>query len=135
MISGTSKILSKFGPVDLLTITRMARTIQEKLWNHPGNILLFRIWGSENVFSSFQILRYGRIICFKDDSIFFLYLLKYVGDSWEVSGSRFWQNFHSSRNHLKSIAIWPGTLISHFGIIKTQKNWNIAKTEKNKKNA
>ena len=31
-------------------------------------------------------------------------------------------NFKSSQNHPKSIGIWPGTLISHFGIIKTP-NW------------
>ena len=28
------------------------------------------------------------------------------------------ENFGSSQNHPKSIGIWPGTLISHFGIIK-----------------
>ena len=31
------------------------------------------------------------------------------------------ENFGSSQNHPKSIGIWPGTLISHFGIIKTPK--------------
>ena len=54
---------------------------------------------------------------FEDDYIFFLYFLKYFGDNWEGYGSRFWPNFRSSRNHPKSIGIWPGTLISHFGII------------------
>ena len=53
----------------------------------------------------------------QDDSIFVLHFLKLFGNNWEVSGSRFWQNFRSSRNHPKSIGIWPGTLISHFGIM------------------
>ena len=39
-------MLSKFGPVDLLTITKMAQPIQENLWNHPGNILFMSIWES-----------------------------------------------------------------------------------------
>ena len=43
MISGTSKILSKSGPGDLLIITKMLQKIQEKLWNHPGNILSMSI--------------------------------------------------------------------------------------------
>ena len=39
MISGTSKILSKSGPVALLIITRMLQKIQEELWDHPGKII------------------------------------------------------------------------------------------------
>ena len=35
-------------------------------------------------------------------------------------GSNENQDFGSSRNHLKSIGIGPGTIIIHFGIIKTQ---------------
>ena len=47
----------------------------------------------------------------------FLYSLKHFGNNYEVYGSRFLQNFRSSQNHLKSMAICPGTLINHFGII------------------
>ena len=50
-------------------------------------------------------------------SIIFLYCLKHFCNKSEVYGSKFWPNFRSSRNHPKSIGIWPGTLISHFGII------------------
>ena len=46
MISETSNILSTYGPVDLPTITNMLQQIQEKLWNHPGNVLFMSIWGS-----------------------------------------------------------------------------------------
>ena len=56
---------------------------------------------------------------FKDESIFFLYLLKYVCDTWEGYGSIFWPNVQSSRNHLKSIGKGLGTLIRRFGIIWT----------------
>ena len=66
--------------------------------------------------SKFQILRYENIF-FNDDSIRFLYFLKYSGNNWKVSGSRFWQNVRSPLNHQKNIGIWPGTLINHFGII------------------
>ena len=41
------------------------------------------------------------------------------------------ENFGSSTNHLKSIAICPGTWISHFGIIKIPKYPN--ETLKNKR--
>ena len=50
MISGTSTILSKSGPVDLLIITKMLQRIQEKLWNHPGEILFMSIWDSKKRF-------------------------------------------------------------------------------------
>ena len=63
----------------------------------------------------------GRRIFCKDDSIFFLYSLKYFGDDWEGYVSRFWPNFRSSRNHLKSSAIDQESLISHSGIIQTPK--------------
>ena len=65
-------------------------------------------------FSNFQIWKRK---CFKDVPILSCILLKYFGDSWEVCGSRFGQHFRSSQNHQKNIAIGPGTLISHFGII------------------
>ena len=65
----------------------------------------------------------------------FLYSLKHFGNRQEVHGSRFGQNVRSSKNHLKSIAIDQESLISHFGIIKTQKiPYNIIKnTRKNNK--
>ena len=40
MISETSKIWSKSGPVDLLIITKMLQTIQEQVWEHPGKCYL-----------------------------------------------------------------------------------------------
>ena len=40
MISGTSKIWLKSGPVDFLTITKMLQKIEEQLWNHPGKYYL-----------------------------------------------------------------------------------------------
>ena len=54
MIPGTSKILSKSGLQHLLTITKMLQKIQEKLWNHPGNILSMSIWDIKN-FENFSI--------------------------------------------------------------------------------
>ena len=54
MIPGTSKILSKSGLQHLLTITKMLQKIQEKLWNHPGNILSMSIWDIKN-FEKFLI--------------------------------------------------------------------------------
>ena len=45
--------------------------------------------------------------------------LKYFDDNWKGYGSRFWQNFGSSRNHPKSIGIDQESIFSHFGIIKT----------------
>ena len=55
MIPGTSKILSKSGLQHLLTITKMLQKIQEKLWNHPGNILSMSIWDIKN-FENFRNL-------------------------------------------------------------------------------
>ena len=43
MIPGTSKILSKSGPGDFRIITKMLQQIQEKLWEHLGNILFLSI--------------------------------------------------------------------------------------------
>ena len=63
----------------------------------------------------FQIIRYEEYLL--RTIPYFLYVLKYFCDDWEVSGSRFWQNFRRSQNHLKRIAIWPKTLINRFGII------------------
>ena len=54
MIPGTSKILSKSGLQHLLTITKMLQKIQEKLWNHPGNILSMSILDLKN-FEKFSI--------------------------------------------------------------------------------
>ena len=61
-----------------------------------------------------------KIICLKDVPINFLYCLKSFGDDWEVYGPCF-DKKSKSRNHPKRIGICPGALISHFGIIKTQK--------------
>ena len=44
MISGTSKIWSKPGPVDLPIITKMSQNIQEQLWNPLGKIWFSSIW-------------------------------------------------------------------------------------------
>ena len=44
------------------------------------------------------------------------------------------QNVRSSRNHLKSIGKGPGTLISHFGIIKPHKTPQIQYEIKKKQN-
>ena len=41
VIWGTSKIWSKSGPVDLLSITKMLQKIREQLWEHPGNIYIY----------------------------------------------------------------------------------------------
>ena len=48
-------------------------------------------------------------------------------------GSNKSRNFGSYTNHLKSIAIGPGSLISHFGIIKTTKYPNKTLTNEEKK--
>ena len=46
MILGIRK-LGQSARVDLLFITKMLQTIQEQLWNHPGNILFMSIWDSK----------------------------------------------------------------------------------------
>ena len=55
MIPGTSKILSKSGLQHLLTITKMLQKIQEKIWNHLGNILSMSILDIKQ-FEKFLIL-------------------------------------------------------------------------------
>ena len=47
------------------------------------------------------------------------HILNYFGNIYGVYGSRFGEIVGSSKNHPKSIAICPGTLISHLRIIKT----------------
>ena len=47
MISGTSKMLSKPGPGDLLTITKMLQNIQENM-EASWKILFLLIWDSQN---------------------------------------------------------------------------------------
>ena len=61
------------------------------------------------------------IICFQDVSICFVPFLKYFRDKDRVHGSKFGENSGSSPNDPKGIGICPGTLISHFGVIKTLK--------------
>ena len=67
MISGTSKNWSKSGPVDLLTITKMAQRIQETLWEHPAKILFMSILDSKNQNLSKNVCpRYNiSLICFR----------------------------------------------------------------------
>ena len=48
MISGTSKIWSKSGPVDLLIITKMLKTIQEIMESSWENISFFVNMGLKN---------------------------------------------------------------------------------------
>ena len=68
-------------------------------------------------------LSYEKIICLGDESLFFLYFLKYVHKKYGELGPVKSENFGSSRNHPKSIRIHQESLISHFGIIKTP-NWH-----------
>ena len=67
------------------------------------------------------MLRYENNKIVKDVSINFLYCLKHFGDKYGVQGARFGDLFGSSRNRPKSLGMCPGTLISHFGIIKAPK--------------
>ena len=97
------------------TKRKLGKRINTKLCLYPTTNRIFR-------FPDSQI---WKIICLKDARIIFLYCLKYVGNSWEVCGSRFWQNILSSINHPKSIGIGPGTLISNFW-----NNWNPIKQKK-----
>ena len=46
----------------------------------------------------------------------FLYFLKHFSDDYEIYGFRSGRFFEVPKNHLKTIAIGPGTLISHLGI-------------------
>ena len=63
MISGTSKCLSKSGPIDLLIITDMSNKIQENLWNQPGEILCMSILDPTNRF--FREMYVLGTICFR----------------------------------------------------------------------
>ena len=70
-------------------------------------------------------LRYEKENIFWNGSMVCLAFLKYFDDTKEVQRSIKNETCQSSINHLKSIAIGPRTLISHFGIINTpypQKN-------------
>ena len=66
-------------------------------------------------FSEFQVLRYENSM-FKDAPICFLYLFKYVGDTYGVRGSRFGQMFGRSKNVLTNIAIDQESSISHLDV-------------------
>ena len=91
MISGTSKIWSKSGPGDLRIITKMLQELQEKLWHHPGKILVLSIWdikffenfrnlyvlGTMCVFSSF-FFRFFSIYCLDVVSFFLVFFWVYI---------------------------------------------------------
>ena len=69
MILGTSKIWSKSGPVDLLTITKLAQKIQENMepyWKHIifANLVLKKIKKIRKVVCPrFHVLKNEYIIC------------------------------------------------------------------------
>ena len=71
MIPGTSEILSKSGPVDLLIITKMLKKIQERIWNHLGKILFLSIWDIKNFETNRNLYVLGTI--FSDCFPFFLF--------------------------------------------------------------
>ena len=62
MISGTSKICSKFGPVDLLSITKRLQRIQDKLWNHPGKYDICQS-GTQQISKSFEKMYVSGTTC------------------------------------------------------------------------
>ena len=77
--------------------------------------------------SQIWIWKYMKIIYFKEIpmiSCIFWNLLVIITGSTGPDWSRFSESVRSSRNHLKSIAIGPESLISHFGIIKSYKTPN-----------
>ena len=76
MISGTSTIWSKSGPVALLIITKMLQTIQEKLWNHPGTILFMSIWDSTKIEHFRNIYVIGTV--FSVFRFLYLYYILYI---------------------------------------------------------
>ena len=65
------------------------------------------------------MVRYETIMVFKDVSIIVLILFQAFLHNKEVSRSIFGDFFGSSRHRPTSIGIYPGTLISNLGIIKT----------------
>ena len=90
-------------------------------WRDSWNMIQ-KIWGSnrsENVnileFQKYvsEMIPYCSCICW---SIF----MRNTGSEDPLRVQNI-ENFGSSQNHQKNIGIWPGTLISHFGIIKTPK--------------
>ena len=56
MILGTSKIWSKYGPVDLLTITKMLQNIQEKYGTVLDKYYLCQSGTQKNVFFLMYVL-------------------------------------------------------------------------------
>ena len=81
------------------------------------------------------MFRYAKIISFRNAWDFFSCFLKCFCDKFGVHGSRFGRFFGSSTNGPKNIGICPGTLVNHFGIIKTQTYYKIplkTKTNQNK---
>ena len=90
------------------------RRIPEIWYKKYGGLL-----GPKNV----KILEFQKVEIWKDNMFLkwlpysFLYFLKYLHDKYGESGPVKSENFGSSKTYPKSIGIWPGTLISHFGII------------------
>ena len=67
MVSGTSQIWSKSGPVDLLIITKMLQKKQEKLWKDPEPNIIYVNLGlkKENprtVCHRYYILRFSMLL-------------------------------------------------------------------------
>ena len=66
------------------------------------------------------MLRCEQFVWFKHVSIIVLMFFNVLSVINIGSGGRFGEFVGSSKNDSKSIAICPGALISHLGIIKTQ---------------
>ena len=136
---GTSKNWSKYGRVDLLTITKMLQRIQEQLWNHPGKILFLSIWTSEN-FEHFRnlyvlgtrffyfVFVFSVFFWFSCD--FWIYILKTILRRWGLENATFSitkkhksldLNFISIKKHEQEITL-------HFFIFKDGSvNFSISK--------
>ena len=77
------------------------RNLKQQMVSIPFNkFVLFLIF----IFSDMKI------IVLKEIPIFFLYSLKYFGDSWEVYGSRFWQKKSKFQKSFKKYCNRSGDL-------------------------
>ena len=83
MILGTSKIWSKYGPVDLLILTKMLQRIQEKWWNHPGKYDLCQ-YGTQKIEHFREMYVLGTMCfvlfcsCFVETEYIYIYIYIYI---------------------------------------------------------
>ena len=116
MDSGTSKILSKSGPVTLPTIIKILQKNTRKILEHPWKIWILEIWESENLKTSGSpVYRTSRF--FWQTFVFFLlvfyFRIWYYGEMMKIRRRGIsWHSF-SRRNFSKSLDMNLASIKKH----------------------